>query len=188
MQKPTIIAIIGMSGSGKGTVVEHITTNYHVPSVYFGGMVYEEVARRGLDIVRDERAVREDMRTTEGPAVLAKRAAARAQEELANGAPFVVLDGVYSWSEDVYLRGLFADHYISIATIMPKQLRYDRVLARNDAHRSYTREQIMRRDVEEIEGLEKGGPIAFADHYLLNTADVPSLKASVDQLLHQLGY
>ena len=49
MQSPTIIAIIGMAGSGKGTVVEHLVDTYHVPKVYFGGMVYEEVARRGLE-------------------------------------------------------------------------------------------------------------------------------------------
>lgn len=188
MQQPTIIAILGMAGSGKGTVVEYLTDNYHVPKVYFGGMVYEEVARRGLDIVRDEKMVREDMRAAEGPAVLAKRAATRATELLDGGAQFVVLDGVYSWSEDTYLRDTFGERYVSFAVVAPKNLRYERVVARQDAHRLYTREDIMRRDVEEIENIEKGGPIAYADYYLINDRDLDSLINQTDAVMHQLGY
>lgn len=188
MQKPTIIAILGMAGSGKGTVVDYLTENYHVPKVYFGGMVYEEVAARGLDIVRDEKMVREDMRVTEGPAVMAKRAAARATELLDGGAPFVVLDGVYSWSEDTYLRDTFGEHYVSFAVVAPKNIRYERVAAHRDAHRLYTREDIMRRDVEEIENIEKGGPIAFADYYLANDRDIDALKSQMHQLMNELGY
>ena len=183
---PKIIAIVGMTNSGKGTIVKYLTEKYKVPHVYFGGMVYEEVKRRGLDIVMDERAVREDMRKQDGPAVLAKRAAARADELLAGGAPFVVLDGIYSWSEDVYCRHHFGDDYISIAVVNPKQLRYDRGSARSDAHRPYTREQLMMRDVEEIENIEKGGPIAFADYYLANAPDIEDLKRQIDELMAQL--
>ena len=188
MQSPTIIAILGMPGSGKGTVVEHLTTTYHAPKVYFGGMVYEEVAARGLDIVRDERMVREDMRAQEGPAVLAKRAAARAQELLHTGARFVTLDGVYSWSEDTYLRQTFGAHYTSFAIVAPKAVRYERVVARKDPQRQYTQEDIIRRDREEIENIEKGGPIAFADYYLMNDHDIDKLLRQTDALMRQLGY
>lgn len=188
MQKPTIIAILGMPGSGKGTVVTHICDTYHVPSVYFGGMVYEEVERRGLDIVRDERMVREDMRAQEGPAVMAKRASVHAQKALADGAPFVILDGVYSWSEDKYLRETFGEDYVSFAVIAPKSVRYERIVARKDSHRQYTRDDIMRHDREEIENIEKGGPIAFADYYLMNDHDIDSLKNQVKNLMLRLGY
>ncbi len=188
MQKPTIIAILGMPGSGKGTVVDYLTDNYRVPKVYFGGMVYEEVKKRGLDIVRDEKMVREDMRATEGPAVMAKRAATRATELLNGGAQFVVLDGVYSWSEDTYLRDTFGERYVSFAVVAPKNLRYERVVARQDAHRRYTREDIMRRDVEEIEFHHKGDPIAFAEYYLMNDQGLDSLKSQAKNLMQQLGY
>lgn len=186
--KPRIIAIIGMPGSGKGTAVTHITEKYQVPSVYFGGMVYEEVRKRGLDIVLDERMVREDMRLKEGPAVLAKRAAEKTRQLLEGGAPAVILDGVYSWSEDRFLRQEFGEDYISIATVNPKHVRYERVVARKDAHRPYTLEQIKLRDLEEIENLEKGGPIAFADYYIANAKDIDEFQEQVDVLMHELGY
>lgn len=187
MNTPQIIAVVGMPGSGKGTLVEHLEKQYQLPSVYFGGMVYEEVQRRGLDIVMDERMVREEMRTSEGPAVLAKRAAARADELIASGANTVVLDGVYSWSEDRYLREKFGDKYVSIAVVNPKHLRYERVVARKDAHRPYTLGQIQLRDIEEIENLEKGGPIAFADHYIANAKNIDELKQQADILMLELG-
>ena len=104
MKTPSVIAFLGMPGSGKGTAVAHLEAEYSFPKIYFGGMVYDEVKKRGLDIVMDERMVREDMRKLEGPAVLAKRATIKAQELLADGNPVVVLDGIYSWTEDKYLR------------------------------------------------------------------------------------
>ena len=150
-------------------------------------MVYDEVRKRGLDIVMDERMVREDMRATEGPAVLAKRAAARAQELLETGVNTVVLDGVYSWTEDRYLRETFGEDYSCIAVVNPKHVRYERVVARKDAHRPYTLGQIQLRDVEELENLEKGGPIAFADYYLANAKSVDELKQQADALMAELG-
>jgi dephospho-CoA kinase len=187
MNTPRILAVVGMAGSGKGTLVSHLETAYQIPSVHFGNMVYEEVTKRGLDIVLDERMVREDMRKDEGPAVLAKRAATRAKELLEGGAPTVVLDGVYSWSEDRYLRSIFGEDYVSVAVVNPKYVRYERAVARKDAHRPYTLGQIQLRDVEEIENLEKGGPIAFADYYLANAKNVDELRQQADILMEELG-
>lgn len=187
MTLPKVIAVVGMAGSGKGTLVDYLTKTLQAPKVYFGGMVYEEVEKRGLDPVRDERMVREDMRVKEGPAVLAKRVGARAQELLAGGEKFVILDGVYSWSEDKYLRELFGDDYITIAVVIPRELRYDRAVARSDAHRQYTREAVTARDTQEIENLEKGGPIAYADYYILNKNGYEKFYQDAEQLCCELN-
>lgn len=186
--KPKVIAIVGMPGSGKGTIVDHLEQNYQLPSVYFGGMVYDEIRARGLDIVMDERAVREDMRAQEGPAVLAKRATLKTRELLNGGAAAVILDGLYSWSEDKYLRHEFGDELVTVAAVNPKHVRYERVIARKDAHRPYTLGQIQLRDIEEIENIEKGGPIAFADYYLANAKDIDELRSQIDTLMHELGF
>lgn len=188
MKQPRIIAIVGMPGSGKGTTVSHLEKTYRLPNIYFGGMVYDEIRKRGLDIVLDERAVREDMRAQEGSAVLAKRAATKARELIARGAPAVILDGLYSWTEDRYLRQTFGDEIITVAIVNPKHVRYERVVARKDAHRPYTLEQIKLRDIEEIENIEKGGPIAFADYYLANAKNMDELIAQIDSLMDELGF
>lgn len=188
MNQPKVIAIVGMTGSGKGTLVDYLTETLHAPKVYFGGMVYEEVAKRGLDAVKDERAVREDMRAQEGPAVLAKRAGARAKELLESGEKLVILDGVYSWSEDKYLRETFGNDYVSVAVVGSKKLRYERVANRKDSHRQYTLEQAAERDIQEIEGIEKGGPIAYADYFILNDTSLDDFRQTASKLCGQLGF
>ena len=40
-----ILAIVGMSGSGKSVVVDYLTEKGY-PKVYFGGMIYKEMDRR----------------------------------------------------------------------------------------------------------------------------------------------
>jgi dephospho-CoA kinase len=182
-----VIALVGMPGAGKGTCTDYISQTYNLPLLHFGNMLYEEVARRGLDNVADEKFVREDMRAQEGPAVLAKRIASQAQELINQGAKGVVLDGLYSWSEYKYLRSQFGDRLIVVAVAAPRLERYRRVLARQDGHRKYTSvEQIITRDTDEIENLEKGGPIANADYTVVNDADTRTLYEHLDKIVSSL--
>lgn len=180
-----ILAFVGMPGSGKGTCTDYLESKGY-PKVYFGGMVYDEVRARGLDTVKDEKMVRTDMREKEGLAVLAKRAAIKADEYFANGKETVVFDGLYSWTEYKYLREKYGDDLIVIALVAPRQERYDRVVARKDGVRTYTREVIIQREYDEVENLEKGGPIAMADYTLANTKTQQELLAELDALLVKL--
>lgn len=185
MQKNRIIAFVGMPGSGKGTCTDYLHQKYGYPVVHFGNMVYEEVQRRGLDNVKDEKFVREDMRAKEGPAVMAKHATLKARQHFEDGAETVVFDGLYSWSELKYLSEEFGDDALTIiAVAAPRQERYKRILSRNDAHRKYTStDQIRDRDIAEIENLEKGGPIAFADYTLVNDESPEDMLRKLDAII-----
>ncbi len=187
MASPTIIAFVGMPGSGKGTCTDYMADVYGFPVIHFGNMVYEEVQRRGLHNVKDEKFVKEDMRQKEGPAVLAIRVAEKARAFLSAGARIVVLDGLYSWSEYTYLHGQFADSVVVIALTAPRAERHQRVVNRKDAHRSYTLEQIYNRDIQEIENLEKGGPIAFADYTIVNDKQLDNMLVALENILHKLS-
>lgn len=151
-------------------------------------MVYEEVERRGLDNVKDEIFVREDMRAKEGPAVLAKHVAKKVQHNFNNGENRVVLDGLYSWTEYKYLHSLFGDDLIVIAVAAPKNIRHQRVLDRKDSHRKYTLDQLITREIAEIENLEKGGPIANADYTIVNDEDPYKLIEKLEQILKQIDF
>lgn len=183
-----VIALVGMPGSGKGTCTDYLQQHYGYPVIHFGNMVYEEVQRRGLDNVKDEKFVREDMRVQEGPAVLAKHAAKKAEGYFKDGARAVVLDGLYSWSERKFLAETFSNDLVLIAVVAPRKERYKRILARKDGHRKYTdAKQIEERDIAEIENLEKGGPIAFADYTLLNDKSQDELLQHLDSVVEKLG-
>ncbi len=187
--RPKLIALVGMPGSGKGTCTDHLAKKYDLPLIHFGHMMYEEVQRRGLDNVADEKFVREDMRAKEGPAVIAKMVAKKAEGYIANGARAIVLDGLYSWSEYKYLREKFGDGLIVIAVAAPRKTRYERVLARTDGHRKYTSaDQVETREIDEIEHLEKGGPIAFADYTLVNEQEgKENLLRQLDKVATRIG-
>jgi len=188
MAEVKLIAIAGMPGSGKGTLTDYLQNERQFPVVHFGNMLYEEVQRRGLDNIKDEKFVREDMRKQEGKEVLAKRAADKADELLKNGAPAIVLDGLYSWSEYKYLESKYGEQLLLIAVTAPRHLRYERALARDEAHRKYTSaKQIRERDYAEIENLEKGGPIAFADYTIVNDGTPKQLLEKLDVVLKNLG-
>ena len=48
MDNVKILAIVGMSGSGKSVVVDYLTEKGY-PKVYFGGMIYKEMEKRGIE-------------------------------------------------------------------------------------------------------------------------------------------
>jgi len=187
MTEVKIIAFAGMPGSGKGSCTDYLEKKYHWPVVHFGNMIYEEVQRRGLDNVKDEKFVREDMRAKEGKEVFAKHVARKIDEYISNGATTIVVDGLYSWSEFKYLSEKYGDKLVVIAVAAPRAERYRRTLARTDSHRNYSSaEQIEERDISEIENLEKGGPIAFADYTLVNDKDPETLQEKLDAIIEQI--
>ena len=53
--------------------------------------------------------------------------------------------------------------------------------------RSLTGDEALKRDWAEIENLEKGGPIAIADHYIINTDSLDALYSQIDRELNDLS-
>lgn len=183
MSKNKIIALVGMPGSGKGTCADYLAEKLGYPTVHFGNMLYEEIQRRGLDNSKDENFVREDMRKVEGKAVFAKHAARKAQQYFKDGQHVVVFDGLYSWSEYRFLDTEFGDELTVIAVAAPKHIRRERVLNRADSHRKYTLESLTTREIAEIEDIEKGGPIAYADYTIVNDGAPEELLKKLDDVL-----
>ena len=95
------------------------------------------------------------------------------------------MDGLYSFSEYKTLKPELGDDMIVIAITCSRPLRYQRLAERPD--RPLTTEQARERDFQEIEKLEKGGPIAIADYTLLNNGSPDQLLAQLDSLLEQLN-
>lgn len=185
--KRTILTFVGMPGAGKGTCTDYLERHYGWPIVHFGRMVYEEVQRRGLNNVKDEKFVREDMRQKQGPAVLAIHAAERVQTYLDDGQPIIILDGLYSWSEYKYLYNLYGEDLQVVAVLAPKRLRRERALLRKDSHRTYTIEELITREIAEIENIEKGGPIAYADYFLVNDSTPDQMLGKLEGILRYMG-
>lgn len=181
-----VITFVGMPGAGKSSCVAYLEQK-GFPSVYFGGITVDEVKRRGLEINEtNEKLVREEMRATDGPEVMAKRITAQIDHLFAAGQHKVVADGLYSWSEYKYLKSQYGHTLTVIAIVTPRHVRHERLV--NRPVRPLSEEQVTMREYSEIENLEKGGPIAMADYYIANCTDLDELYVELDQLLDRLNF
>ena len=183
-----IIAFVGMSGSGKSVAVDFLTDK-GIPKVYFGGMIYKEMEKRGIERTLDgesEKKFREMIRETEGKDWVVRQVIDEVYNLVDAGQKRIVLDGVYSWTEMKTLKHEFPGVMTFVAIVVPKKLRYKRVAARPD--RPFSEEEIKERDRSEIENLEKGGPIAAADYYVLNDGTVEHLEEQVAKILEEIKF
>ena len=188
MENVKILAIVGMSGSGKSVVVDHLTDKGY-PKVYFGGMIYKEMEKRGIERTEDgssERDFREMIRETEGKDWVVRQVIEETKDLIAAGQKRIILDGVYSWTEYKTLKKEFPGCLTFLAVVVDKKLRYERVGERPG--RAFDAAAIRERDRSEIENLEKGGPIAAADYYVLNNGTIDDLKNRTNEILKEIEF
>jgi len=162
-----LVAIVGMAGSGK-SVASNFFRSKGIPVLRFGDQTDIGLKEAGLPRTEEhERAYREKIRSELGMAAMAIKIEPRIKQASETHA-MVVLDGLYSWEEYIYLKGKFPQMQM-LCVWAPPTLRYQRLAGR--AERPLTLEEAKNRDVAEIENLHKGGPIAMADFVLLNDTD-----------------
>jgi dephospho-CoA kinase len=181
-----IIAFVGLTGSGKSSAVEYLTEK-GFPKVYFGGIVLDEVAKRGLELTQEnEQPIREELREKEGKDFVVKRIVTQIRDLIDAGQHRIVADGLYTWTEYKTLKHEFPGELTVIAVVTPKHLRKARMA--NRPSRPLTSAQVDQRDWAEIENIEKGGPIAIADYFIHNDGDLDKLHAQIDELVHEIEF
>ena len=71
-----------------------------------------------------------------------------------------------------------------VCVVTDKNLRYQRVAER--PNRPFDKEAIVYRDLSEIENLYKGGPIAYADYYILNNGTKEDMIERLKEILEEV--
>ena len=178
------LVIVGMCGSGKSSLAAFLSARGW-PVVRFGEVTMDELKRRGLPIVEPkERAVREELRRIHGMAAFAILSLPAIERALATSGK-VVIDGLYSWTELKWLQANLAGRMATVAVFTPRAERYRRLAVR--PVRPLTAAEAESRDVAEIENLEKGGPIAFADRTIMNVGSIRDLEEDLLRVLREEG-
>lgn len=176
-----LIAVVGMAGSGKSIATDYLEKKGW-NKIYFGGAIMDKLKEEGKEVTpANEKKCREDIRAKYGMAavaVLLEEKIKKAYEE-----KDTVLDGLYSWDEYVYLKEKFKE-LVLVSIVCDKEKRYDRVSVRDI--RPFNREEIVIRDVSEIENLAKGGPIAYADYYIFNNGTVDNYIESLEEIIREI--
>ncbi|PKL31401.1 dephospho-CoA kinase [Candidatus Saccharibacteria bacterium HGW-Saccharibacteria-1] len=178
-----VIAFVGLAGAGKSVAVDYITEKGY-PKVYFGGIIYAAMNEAGIEITPDsQQKFREEIREAEGKDFVVKRVIKQTNDLINAGQHRVVLDGLYSWTEYKILKHEYPGELSVVAVVAPKKLRHHRLA--NRPERPFTQEEADKRDWTEIEGLEKGGPIAIADHYIINNSHLDNMYRQLDEILEE---
>lgn len=182
-----IVAFVGLAGSGKSSAVEYLTAKGY-PKIYFGGILYKELIAAGITPGDwgPEAKFREEIREKEGKGFIAIRAAKEARDLIDAGQKRIILDGLYTWSEYKILKHEFPGEMTVVAIVTPKHLRKRRMA--NRPERPMTSEEVDQRDWAEIENLEKGGPIAIADHYIINNGNLDHFHEQIDTELEHIKF
>ena len=173
-----IIALVGLAGSGKSSAVEYLTKK-GFPKIYFGGVIYKAMEEAGIEPTWDnQQKFREEIRQREGKDFVIRRVIKNIRDLINAGQNKIVLDGLYTWSEYKILKHEFPGQVVVIAIVTPKHLRYQRMIKRPE--RPMQPREVDQRDWSEIENLEKGGPIAIADYFIINDSDLTQLHQKID--------
>lgn len=177
-----LIAIVGMPGAGKSVAADFFRAK-GIPVLRFGDQTDISLKELGLPRnEKNERFVREKLRKDFGMAAMAIKIEPRILEA-AKTHSVIVLDGLYSWEEFVYLKKKFPQIQL-LCIYAPPSLRHGRLMHR--AVRPLSREEAQSRDVAELEKLNKGGPIAIADFLIKNDNDEASFQSNLEKIYTQL--
>ena len=181
-----IIALVGLAGSGKSSAVEYLTEK-GFPKIYLGGVIYKAMDEAGIEKTWDnQQQFREEIRRREGKDFVIKRVIKNIHDLINAGQNKIVLDGLYTWSEYKFLKHEFPGQVVVIAIVTPKYLRYQRMAKRIE--RPMQPHEVDQRDWSEIENLEKGGPIAIADYFIINDGSLEQLHQKIDAATHDAHF
>jgi len=184
-----IVCLVGMCGSGKSVVADELVRKGY-QFVRFGQLTLDIVKERCLEPTEEnEKVIREDLRKQHGMGAFATLNLPKFDKFLEQCN--LVADGLYSWTEYKILKDYYKDQMVVVAVIAPPETRYSRLETRTKIDeqmrsRPMTKEQAQSRDYAEIENIEKGGPIAMADYYILNNQTLEHVLQETNKLFEVL--
>ena len=177
-----VVSIVGMTGSGKSEVASVFEENGFA-RIRFGDVTDEEIKQRGLELNEEnERYIRELLRQEQGMSAYARLNQSRIDSALEHSD--VVIDGLYSWEEYIYLKGYYKENFCVVAVWASPGTRYARLTTR--LNRRLTVEEAASRDRAEVENINKGGPIAMADFTIINESSLENLRREAKKIISGL--
>ena len=177
-----VVSIVGMAGAGKSEVARVFEENGFT-RIRFGDVTDEEIKKRGLELnERNECHIRGLLRQEHGMDVYARLNLPRIDSSL--GRSPVVVDGLYSWEEYTLLKNYYGECFYMVAVWASPGTRHARLSDR--VNRRLTPEEAVSRDREEIENINKGGPIAMADFTIINESSLENLVTETKKIVLEL--
>jgi dephospho-CoA kinase len=181
----TVIATVGLPGSGKGEAAS-IAEDAGVPVVTMGDVIRAECRDRGLDPATDHGQVARALREENGPAAIADRALPLIEDELEDD-EVVLVDGIRSDVEVDTFEDAFGEAFTLVSIEAPFEIRTDRLDERGrDAGADEGGESLEQREEREL-GFGMGEAMERADVTIENTDTLAAFRERVRSLLADAG-
>ena len=176
----TIIAILGLPGSGKTEVINYLMQKFNWPKVYFGDITFDEMKKRGLEInEKNERIIREELRDKYGRLHYSKQVIKKIKniKERKN----ILVESLYDREEYKYFKEAFGNNFITVAIYSSPLNRYKRLEHRQI--RPLTFKEAQSRDYSQIENIFQAGPIAMANYTIVNEKNLDYLYREIYHII-----
>lgn len=183
--KVTIIAIVGMAGSGKTEVSEYLKSK-GMSVVSFSSIVNDMIDEQGLTHDnKTHKYLRMKIRKEHGMEGFAKLSAPKINDLLKKGIKKIVIEGMRSWEEYLYIKKNYSKlRLIILAVHANKKIRYQRIQARKTRSMVFGED----RDIDELISLNMGPTIAFSDYLITNNKSKDELMHKVDETIHDIYF
>lgn len=173
-----VIAIVGMAGAGKSTAGEYLVKK-GFSSIRFGSVIDDAIKEAGLPWTAENNVIFRKKVREEGMNAVAVRLYPKIESMMKEN-DNILLDGLYSWEEYKYLIEKIPQ--LTLLCIYAKpETRYKRLANRKE--RKFTADEAKKRDITEIEDVNKGGPIAISDYLIKNESTNDELEKNLDEFL-----
>jgi dephospho-CoA kinase len=182
MKNKLILAVVGMCGSGKSEAVKYLKEKNNWPVVYLGAITFDWMKKKKIPVnYANEKFAREKIRKLYGMGAYAKLSLPKIASLLKKNKG-VIIESLYSWSEYKILKEKYGDKFKVVAVVASPAVRFKRLVARKNDRPMKNYTEFQTRDYSEIENIEKGGPIARADYFVVNERNLGELYQKLDEL------
>lgn len=182
--KKAIIALVGLPGAGKSEAAAFFTKK-GLPVISFGKIINDYIDKHKLGHTETvHKKVREELREKYGKEALAVLNKDKISEllKLKN---IIVIDGMRSWEEYLYLKKELKKIRVYILVLYAnKQLRYERSSKRAYRANLYGEE----RDINELIGTNMGPTIAFSDFLVKNNFSMKDFHDKLEEVYRQVYF
>ncbi len=182
--KKSLIAIVGMHGSGKTESADFFSKK-RIPVISFGNIVNENIDQLNLQHTEEiHRKMRNDIRIKHGKAGFAVLNIEKIKKVFKENMT-VVIDGMRSWEEYLYLKDQLPNVKIYIlALYADKNLRYKRIKMRKKRSNLYGKD----RDLNELIETNLGPAIAYCDFLIKNNYSREDLYDKLEHIYRVIYY
>lgn len=179
-----IIALVGLPGVGK-TDASNFFKSKGIPVISFGEIINEYIENHHLPhIEKTHKKIRLELRAKYGMAALAVMNKEKIEKTLKQNM-VVVIDGLRSWQEYLYMKKTFPKVKIYLlAVYADKHLRWGRLLKRVHRNKLYGEE----RDLDELIGINMAPTVAYADYLVKNNFSVEDFHDKLEEVYRTILY